>query len=90
MKNIFATLELCLLASQNQCLKPGELVLMANHISPRAQWLLGIVESVKEGRDGCIRTAHVLANNKIYPRAVQNIARLEMDSMEEEFRTYCI
>ena len=44
---------------EDECLKPGELVMVAERTMPRTKWRVGVVDKVKEGRDGKIRTAWI-------------------------------
>ena len=69
---------------EDNALKVGELVMVTDHNSPRCKWEVGLIESVKEGRDGKIRQCKVrTAKRGTLTRPVQHVARLEMESMEE-------
>lgn len=72
---------------ENNKLKPGELVMVTDHNNPRCKWQVGVVDRVKEGRDGIIRRCWIKTATSILPRPVQHVARLEMDSMED-FKEY--
>jgi hypothetical protein len=61
----------------------GELVMVTDNQTPRCKWKVGIVERVKEGRDGRIRQCWIRTGNSTLPRPVQHVSRLEMDSMED-------
>ena len=69
---------------EDNALKVGELVMVTDHNSPRCKWEVGLIESVKEGRDGKIRQCKVrTAKRGTLTRPVQHVARLEMESMEK-------
>lgn len=68
---------------ESNVLKVGELVMVTDHMNPRCKWKVGIVEKVKEGRDGMIRRCWIKTATSTLPRPVQHVARLEMDSMED-------
>ena len=71
------------------CIKVGELVMIAQPSLPRTVWNVGVIENLKEGRDGRIRTVYVRTNNEVVPRAIQHISRLEADSLEEFQQFQC-
>ena len=68
---------------ESQCIKPGELVMVAEHSIPRAKWRVGVVEKCKPGPDEKVRTVWVKTGGGVISRPVQHISRLEMDSMED-------
>ena len=69
--------------NHTDCVRIGEVVLVSHHNLPRATWEVGVIESLKEGRDGRVRTAHVRTATGVIPRSVQHLSRLEADSMED-------
>ena len=75
--------------NSSDCIKVGELVMIAQPSLPRTVWNVGVIESLKEGRDGRIRTVYVRTNNEVVPRAIQHISRLEADSLEEFQQFQC-
>ena len=75
--------------SSPDCIKVGELVMIAQPSLPRTVWNVGVIENLKEGRDGRIRTVYVRTNNEVFPRAIQHISRLEADSLEEFQQFQC-
>ena len=50
---------------------------------PRSIWHVGVVERLKEGRDGRIRTVYVRTGKEVMARPIQLISRLEADSLED-------
>ena len=55
----------------------GSVVLIREDNCPRLQWPLGVVEEMKRGRDGVVRTVKVRTKNGILLRPVQRIHNLE-------------
>ena len=66
--------------SDEQCVAPGELVMVAEASIPRTKWTVGIVKECKTGRDGKVRTVRVKTASGEIMRSVQHLSRLEMDS----------
>ena len=58
-------------------LKEGDLVLVADENTPRGLWPLGVIASVKPGRDGLIRSVSVKTNSTVLVRPVTKIVLLE-------------
>lgn len=69
--------------ADGQCIKEGELVMVAEHCIPRTKWKLGVVVKCKAGPDKRVRTVWVKIPSGIISRPVQHISRLELDSMED-------
>ena len=62
--------------TDTDCVKVGELVLVANQSLPRTVWEVGVVTKLKEGRDKRVRTGEIA-------RSVQHLSRLEADTTED-------
>ncbi|XP_013381171.1 uncharacterized protein LOC106152206 [Lingula anatina] len=60
-------------------LKVGDLVLIVDASMPRGLWPLAIVESVKVGRDGLVRSASVRTNSSTFVRPISKLVLLEGD-----------
>ena len=70
--------------AESQCIKPGELVMVAEASIPRAKWVVGVVRECKAGRDGRVRTVYVKTPTGEFSRPIQHISRLELDSEESD------
>jgi hypothetical protein len=69
--------------NHSDCVRVGELVMVGNQNLPRTCWNVGVVEKLKEGRDGRFRTADIRTKDGVIPRSVQHLSRLEADSFED-------
>ena len=67
----------------DQCIRVGELVNVAEHSIPRAKWKVGRVVKCKAGPDGRVRTVWVRTGTGTYSRPIQHISRLEAESLED-------
>ena len=65
------------------CVKVGELVLIASQSLPRTVWEVGVVNKLKESRDGRIRTVYLTTAKGEIARSVQHLSRLEADTAED-------
>ena len=61
--------------------KVGDIVLVIDDQQPRGKWPLGIVESVRPGHDGLVRTVEVRSQNSVKLRPVNKLCFLEMESI---------
>ena len=57
--------------------KPGDVVLVADDTLPRGQWPLGVIQSVRTGHDGLVRTVEVRTQNSVKRRPVTRLCLLE-------------
>ncbi|EFP09743.1 hypothetical protein CRE_21846 [Caenorhabditis remanei] len=66
-------------------LKPrvGQLVLIYTDKSPRHNWPLGVIDSLKYSKDGSVRTATVRCRDKFYERAVNQLIPLEVNPVDD-------
>ena len=60
-----------------ESLKQGDLVLVVDETVPRGQWPTGIIQSVKESKDGLVRSAVVKTAKGMKERPITNIVVLE-------------
>ena len=60
-----------------ELLKQGDLVLVVDETVPRGQWPTGIIQSVKESKDGLVRSAVVKTAKGMKERPITNIVVLE-------------
>ena len=63
--------------------KIGEIVLIGED-TPRSQWVLGVVEECKEGRDGLVRSCLLSTPRGLLRRPIQRLYRMEADVEEKE------
>ena len=71
------------LVTKLDCVKVGELVLIASQSLPRTVWEVGVVNKLKESRDGRIRTVYLTTAKGEIARSVQHLSRLEADTAED-------
>ena len=58
-------------------IKVGNLVLMVDELSPRGSWPLALVEEIKMGRDGLVRSARVRTRSTQLVRPITKLVLLE-------------
>ena len=75
--------------NDSDCVKEGELVLVANQNLPKTVWEVGVVTKVKESKDGRIRTVYLNTPKGHMARSVQHLSRLEVDDMEDYKQHSC-
>jgi hypothetical protein len=66
----------------NPNLKPGDLVMLMDVLTPRNLWPIGLVQSVDIGRDGLVRSVKVKTKDGVYARPVVKIVLLEAHVIE--------
>jgi len=66
----------------NPNLKPGDLVMLMDVLTPRNLWPIGLVQSVDVGRDGLVRSVKVKTKDGVYARPVVKIVLLEAHVIE--------
>ena len=69
--------------AKQPCLKPGDVVMLADSDSPRGEWPMARVVEAEPGRDGLVRTVTVKARGKTITRAVNRLCPLELHTTDE-------
>ena len=75
--------------NESDCVKIGELVLVANQNLPKTVWEVGVVTELKKSKDGRIRTVYLTTRKGSIARSVQHLSRLEADSPEDYSQHSC-
>jgi hypothetical protein len=66
-------------------LKPGDLVLLLDKNSPRNEWPMAVVQTVKLSTDGLVRSAHVRsASKKTIHRPITSMILLDVSNETAE------
>ena len=63
--------------------RPGDVVLVVDDLQPRGKWPLGLVISVRAGRDGLVRTVEIRSQNNRKVVSVSRLCLLESDEEEK-------
>ena len=75
--------------TNNDCVKVGELVMVANQSLPRTVWEVGVVNKLKQSKDGRVRTVYLTTSKGEIARSVQHLSRLEADTTEDYTQCPC-
>lgn len=62
---------------EEENIKVGDVVLLAEEVTPRYLWPLGLVVEVREGRDGLVRSVKVKTKSTVLVRPVSKVVKLE-------------
>ena len=69
--------------TKQPCLKPGDIVMLADGDSPRGEWPMARVTEAEQIRNKLVRTVTVKARSKTMTRAVNRLCPLKLHSTDE-------
>ncbi|KAL7290021.1 hypothetical protein TKK_0015750 [Trichogramma kaykai] len=73
--------------TDQESLKPGDMVLLKDDLCPPSAWPLARVDQVHPGSDGLVRVATIRTADSTFTRPIVELIKLPTDAEAEEY--YC-